>query len=156
MQIKVNNRELKEVYHFKYLGSVLTRDGYCTREIKMRIAIVKEAFKRKMSLLTSKLNIELKKKLVRCYVLEHCFIWRRDLDTKKIGAELFGELWNLVLEKIKYSEKVTNEQILCRLGENRTILNNILRRKTNSIGHILRKIASFMIPLNDRWLNWKE
>ena len=39
LQIKVNNRELKEVDHFKYLGSVLTRDGYCTREIKMRIAI---------------------------------------------------------------------------------------------------------------------
>ena len=26
LQIKVNNRELKEVDHFKYLGSVLTRD----------------------------------------------------------------------------------------------------------------------------------
>ena len=34
----------------------------------MRIAIAKEAFNRKMSLLTSKLNIELKKKLVRCNV----------------------------------------------------------------------------------------
>ena len=55
LQIKVNNRELKEVYHFKYLGSVLTRDGYCTREIKMGIA--KEAFNRTISLLTSKLNI---------------------------------------------------------------------------------------------------
>ena len=52
-QIKVNNRELKEVDHFKYLGSVLTRDGYCTREINMKIAIPKEAFNRKMSLLTS-------------------------------------------------------------------------------------------------------
>ena len=46
LQIKVNNRELKEVDRFKYLGSVLTRYGYCTREIKMRIAIVKEAFNR--------------------------------------------------------------------------------------------------------------
>ena len=36
---KVNNGKLKEVDHFKYLGSVLTRDGYCTRDIKMRIAI---------------------------------------------------------------------------------------------------------------------
>jgi hypothetical protein len=34
----------------------------------MGIGIVKEAFNRKLSLLTSKLNIELKKKLVRCYV----------------------------------------------------------------------------------------
>ena len=64
MQIKVKNRELKEVDHFKYLGSVLTRDGYCTREIKMRIDIAKEAFNRKMSLLTSKLNIELRKSFV--------------------------------------------------------------------------------------------
>ena len=47
LQIKVNNRELREVDHFKYLGSVLTRDGYCTREINMRIAIAKEAFNRK-------------------------------------------------------------------------------------------------------------
>ena len=68
LQIKVNNKELEEVDHFKYLGSVLIIDGYCTREINLRIAIAKEAFNRKMSLLTSKLNIELKKKLVRCYV----------------------------------------------------------------------------------------
>ena len=58
LQIKVNNRELKEVDHCEYLGSVLTRDGFFTREIKMRIAIAKEAFNRKMSLLTSKLNID--------------------------------------------------------------------------------------------------
>ena len=31
LQIKVNNRELEEVDHFKYLGSVLTKDGYFTR-----------------------------------------------------------------------------------------------------------------------------
>ena len=40
--IKVNNRELKEVVQFKYLRSVLARAGYCTREIKMRIAIAKK------------------------------------------------------------------------------------------------------------------
>ena len=42
LQIKVNNRELKEVDHFKYLESVLTRDGYCAREIKMIITITKK------------------------------------------------------------------------------------------------------------------
>ena len=43
------------------------------------------------------------------------------------------------MEKIKRSEKVTNEQVLDRIGEKRTLLNNILRRKTNWIGHILRR-----------------
>ena len=43
------------------------------------------------------------------------------------------------MEKIKWSEKVTNEEIHERIGEKRTLLNNILCRKTNWIGHILRK-----------------
>ena len=47
---------------------MLTRDGYYSREIKMTIAIAKEAFNRKISLLTSNLNIQLMKKLVRCDV----------------------------------------------------------------------------------------
>ena len=56
----------------------------------MRIAIAKELFNRKMSLLASKLNIELKKKLVRCYVWS-IDLWLRDLDTKKLRGEVFGE-----------------------------------------------------------------
>ena len=43
------------------------------------------------------------------------------------------------------SEKVTNEQVLQRVGEKRTLLNNILRRKANWIGHILRRNC----PLHD-------
>ena len=70
LQIKVNNRELKEVDHFtsKYLGNVLIRDGYYTREIRMRIANTKEAFNRKISILINKSNIDLNNKLVMCYI----------------------------------------------------------------------------------------
>ena len=46
------------------------------------------------------------------------------------------------MEKIKWPEKVTNEQVLERVGEKRTLLNNILRRKANWT-------ASFMIPLTE-------
>ena len=66
--------------------------------------------------------------------MEHCFIWLRDLDTKKIGAEIFGELRNAVLEENgKQSEEVPKH-----IGEKRKLLNNILRRKANWLGHILR------------------
>ena len=43
------------------------------------------------------------------------------------------------MEKIKWSEKVNNEQILERIREKRKLLNNTPRRKANSIGHTLRK-----------------
>ena len=49
-----------------------------------------------MSLLASKLNIE---EIGEVLCLEHCLIWLRDLDTKKIGTEVFGELQNVVLEE---------------------------------------------------------
>ena len=54
------------------------------------------------------------------------------------------------MEKIKLSEKVTNEQVLDRTGEKRTLLNNILRRKVNWIDHMLRRITFFMIPSKDK------
>jgi hypothetical protein len=41
---------------------VLTRDGHRTREIKMKIAIAKEALNRKIILLIIKLNIDRRKK----------------------------------------------------------------------------------------------
>ena len=40
----------------------------------------------------------------------------------------------MVLEKIKWPEKVTNEEILGHIGDKRTLLNNILNRKANWIG----------------------
>ena len=43
------------------------------------------------------------------------------------------------MEKTKWSDKVTNEQVLQRVGEKRTLLNNTLRTKANWICHILRK-----------------
>ena len=43
------------------------------------------------------------------------------------------------MEKIKWSEKVTNEQILEHIVEKSTLLNNILHRKGNWTDHILRR-----------------
>ena len=111
------------------------RYGYCIREIKMRIAIAKEAFNRKILLLTCKLNTELRKKLVRSY------IW---------SIALYGsETWALLILERKYFESFEmwcwkrmdkmKWPVLERIGEKRTLLNNILRRKLNWIGHILRR-----------------
>ena len=43
------------------------------------------------------------------------------------------------MEKIKWSDKVTNGQVLDRIGEKRTLLNKILCTKANWIGHSLRR-----------------
>ena len=66
--------QLKNVECFKYLGIILTNDGRCTCEIKSRIAVGKAAFNKKKTLFTSKLDLNLRKKLGKCY-LEHGFVW---------------------------------------------------------------------------------
>ena len=43
------------------------------------------------------------------------------------------------MENKKWSEKLTNEQVPDRIGQKRTLLNNILRRKANLIDHILKR-----------------
>ena len=45
----------------------------------------------------------------------------------------------VVLEKIQFSDKTTNEEVFEHIGENKTLFNNILRRKANWICHILRR-----------------
>jgi hypothetical protein len=50
------------------LGSILTNVGRCTREIKFRIAMVKAAFNKKKTLFTCKLDLNLRKKLVKYYI----------------------------------------------------------------------------------------
>jgi hypothetical protein len=87
-----------------------------------------------MSLLTCKLNIELKKKFVRCYVwniaLYGSETWTLRKFERKYLESFEMRCWGR-MEKIKWSEKVTLEQVLDRIGEKRTLLNNILRRKAN-------------------------
>ena len=69
------DQKQQKVECFKYLGSILTNDGRCTCEIKSRIAMAKSAFNKKKTLFTSKLDLNLRKKLVKCYILEHGFVW---------------------------------------------------------------------------------
>jgi hypothetical protein len=59
---------VENVEEFNYLGSMIADDGRCTKEIKARIATAKAAFNRKKTLFTSTLHLELRKKLVKCYV----------------------------------------------------------------------------------------
>jgi hypothetical protein len=65
--ITIDQKQLGNVECFKYLGRMLTNDGRCMCEIKSRIAMAKAAFDKK-TLFASKLDLNLRKKLVKCYI----------------------------------------------------------------------------------------
>jgi hypothetical protein len=61
----------------------------------------------------------------------------RKLDQKHLES---FEMWCWrKMEKISCTDRVSNEEVLHRVKEERNILHTIKRRKTNWIGHILRR-----------------
>jgi len=64
--IMIDQKQLENVECFKYWGSLLINDGRCTREIESRIAMTKAAFSKKKNLFTRKLDLNLRKKLIKC------------------------------------------------------------------------------------------
>jgi hypothetical protein len=68
VKLMTYQKQLENVECFKYLGSILTNDGRFTCEIKSSIAMAKSAFNKKRDLLTAKMELELRKKLVKCYI----------------------------------------------------------------------------------------
>jgi hypothetical protein len=65
----MDEKQLENVESFKYLGTMLTNDGRCTCEITSRIGTEKVAFNKKMAPFTSKMDLERRRKLVKCYIL---------------------------------------------------------------------------------------
>jgi len=66
--IMIEQKQLEIVECFEYLGSMLTNDRRCTCEIKSRIAMAKAAFNKKKTLFTSTMDLNLRKKLIKCYI----------------------------------------------------------------------------------------
>jgi hypothetical protein len=78
----------------------------------MRIAMTKEAFNRKISLLTSKLNLNSGRNWLGVMFEA---VWFRDLYTMKLEQKYLESFeircWRRI-EKIKWSEKGTKEEVL--------------------------------------------
>jgi hypothetical protein len=67
LQIVINQKQMENAEYFSCLGSTID-DERSTREDKFRTAMTKTALNRKKIHLTSKLDVDLRKKLVKCYI----------------------------------------------------------------------------------------
>jgi hypothetical protein len=119
---------------------MLTNDGRCTCEIKSRIAMAKAAFHKKRALFKGKMDFELRKKLVKCYIWSKALygaetFMLRAVDQKHLESY---EMWCWRrMEKISWTDHVRNEEVLLTVKEQRNILHEISKQKANWIGHIV-------------------
>jgi hypothetical protein len=70
----IDQKEQEAVEYFNYLVSTMTNDARCAREITCRVTVAKAASYKKKAIFTSKLDLNLRKKLVKCYIWDISFV----------------------------------------------------------------------------------
>ena len=96
INITASNVKIEQVQHFNCLGSWITSDARCEKEIKRRITLAKTNFNNIKNIFRNhKLTISLKTRLLKCVVwsvlLYGCETWTLTTKTKqRIEA---GEMW---------------------------------------------------------------
>ena len=103
--------------------------------------MAKDAFNKRKELLSKRMNIDTKKRIVKALVwsiaLYGAETWAlRAEDIKRIEA---FEMWVWrKMQKVRWSERKTNEEVLEMIDEQRSLMDRIIRSKKKWIGHIVR------------------
>ena len=142
MDIQIRGTHLEQVHRFRYLGTIIQANGGCDEEIKARLAMGRMAFEKKKELLSKGLNTKIKNRIIKTFVwstaMYACETWTlRENDRKRIEAfEMW--IWRRT-QGITWKDRITNEEVLNRVGEVRQLLMDIKKRKKTWIGHVLRR-----------------
>ena len=142
IEINVDGTNLEQVKQFKYLGQLITEDGKTDIEIRRRIEIARKNFMNmKDTLISRKLSLETKKRLVRCYILSTLLYAS---ETWTISEEAWAkieafEMWIYrKMLRIPYTAHMTNKTVLHLAKTTRSIKFEIKQRKIRYFGHIIR------------------
>ena len=120
---------------------MFTSDGRCVQEVRRRIGIAKSAITLLEKVLKSRdIKLQLRIRVLKCYV------WLTILygsETWALSSELMKQLeamWFLrIILRITYKDRVTNEEVLRRANVDRTLMKDIVKRKIELFGHVIRK-----------------
>ena len=141
VNIVVEGQIVEQVKKFRYLGAIITEDGRCEAEVKARIAMAKDAFSKRKELLSRNMSRVVKKKIVKAIIwsvaLYGCETWALKKDEIQRLNALEMWIWRR-MERVSWKDRKTNEEVLDMVGEKRSIVETIVKRKKNWIGHILR------------------
>ena len=142
VRVNVQGRTINQVENFKYLGSIISENTNCEKEIKTRIGVAKTAFGKMKKMLTNiTMNMDLRLRLLRCYVwstlLYGCETWTvKKTMEKRLKAT---EMWFLRrMLRIPWTARVFNEEVMRRAGVERRLLKTIRKKQLNFVGHIMR------------------
>jgi len=96
---------------------MITNDTRCKHKIKYRIAMAKALFNKKKAFCTSKLDLNLRKKVVKCYTWSIAVCGAITWTLQKVDEkypESFEMCWRR-MKKISWTDHVRNKEVLQRV-----------------------------------------
>ena len=146
INIAIDGQHIEQVRSSMYLGSLITEDGRCKKEIKRRIMIARTTFTNMRTLLSCRgINLKTRLRAIKCYIWPTLFYGAETWTiTKSLLSRLDAfEMWvyRRVL-KILWTEKITNEGVLRRMGTDREIVRQFKTKNLQYLGHLIRHETS--------------
>jgi hypothetical protein len=151
--IQVKGEKIENVKEFVYLGSLLTSDNNCTKEIRRRINKAKGIMAGFNNIWRSKtISHGTKKRILQTCVfstaLYACETWTLKKEDKQriLAFEMY--CYRRILQ-INWTQRITNVEVRRRLNSKSDMVATIMKRKLKLFGHIQRmsddrKIKSIM------------
>jgi len=133
INIKMDDYAPKQVSKFKYLGSTFTEDGKNREDIKQRIREAKVMFNNKKQLLyPNNFSLKMKKTLIKSciwsVVLYGSETWTLGKNKESVINAFETWRWRRML-KIKWTDRITNEEVFQRVKEERILLKMLNNRR---------------------------
>lgn len=153
-EITLGNEKIENVKEFVYLGSLLTWDNDCGKDIRARIAKGKGVLAGFNNIWRSKeISNKTKLNILRSCVFSTALYASESWTLKKVDRAkilAFEMYCYRRLLHISWTQKITNLEIRKRLGLKEDLVQAIMRRKLQLFGHICRmdncrKIKSVML-----------
>ena len=109
LQNVTDQKQVKSVKYFNSLGSMITNDRRCTREMKSRIAMAKGAFNKEKAHFIRKLVVYIRKNTVKCYIWSTVLYGAETWKLRKVEQKYMGsvEMWSWrKMERISWTDCV--------------------------------------------------
>jgi hypothetical protein len=114
----IGQKQLGKVEYCVYSGNMITHDAGCAHEIKYRITMAKPAFNKKKALFTSKVELNLRQKLVKYYIWSIALYGTVMWTLQKVDQQYLEsfEIWCWRWIEVSWADCGRNEEVLKSQG----------------------------------------
>jgi hypothetical protein len=121
----IDKKKPENVEYCDCLGRMVTNYARCRRDIKLRIVMATAAVNKRKAPVSSKLDVNLREKLVKCYIWSVALCGAETWRVRKVEQKLLESSekysWRR-MENFSCTYRVRNEEVLARVQEEKNIL----------------------------------